>query len=137
MRNKRILLVDDERDFVDCLAKRLLMRGVNCESAYNGADAIKKISTGHFDAVVLDMLLPDTNGVHVLRTIRCVSPETIVVMLTGHASASDGKESMLQGAVEYLIKPVELETLLEKLCLLLKCEPYGKILLQQNCNDTV
>ena len=118
MEKRRILLVDDERDFIDCLAKRLQRRGIDCLCAYNGAEAVSKISEGGFDLVVLDMLLPDTNGNEVLRFIKQATPDTPVIILTGHASAACGRDSLDLGAVEYLLKPIELESLYEKLCTL-------------------
>lgn len=112
---KRVLLVDDEKDFVDCMTKRLQRRGLDCRCVYSGNEAMEIIKEKEFDVVVLDMMLPDTNGNEVLRSIKLVSPDTAVIMLTGHACAAAGCDSMQHGAVDYLLKPVELESLCEKL----------------------
>jgi DNA-binding NtrC family response regulator len=109
------LIVDDEKEFVDGLLKRLRRRGIACQGVYCGTDALAMIAFGEFDTVLLDMLLPDQNGGEVLRRIKVLRPETRVIMLTGHASVDAGRESICYGAADYLIKPVELETLYEKL----------------------
>lgn len=111
----RVLLVDDERDFVDSLVKRLRRRGIDCEGVYSGEAAVGRLAAMQFDVVLLDMMLPDTDGNAVLKTIREIDPEVQVVMLTGHASVEAGQESLNLGAVDYLLKPVEMETLFQRL----------------------
>lgn len=110
-----VLLVDDEQDFIHTLLKRLERRGIECEGVFCGMDAIERIKARKFDAVLLDMKLPDKDGIAVLLEIRKVRPETPVIILTGHASANDGREGLKNGAVDYLMKPLEFESLFEKL----------------------
>lgn len=110
-----VLVVDDEADFVDSLIKRLRRKGVDCDGAGTGAGALEKIRSHGFDTVLLDMNLADENGNDVLREIRQHSPDIRVIILTGYASASAGREGLEQGAFDYLIKPVEFETLYERL----------------------
>jgi DNA-binding NtrC family response regulator len=110
-----VLVVDDETDFINTLIKRLQRRGVECEGVFNGEDAVEKIKDREFDIVLLDMKLPEMDGNSTLREIKMIRPDTKVIILTGHASASDGIEGMKNGAVDYLMKPVEFESLFEKL----------------------
>lgn len=115
MDNLRILIVDDEKDFVDSLVKRFRRRGIASDGVYRGVDAVRKVTAISYDVVLLDMLLPDQDGNSVLRQLKAVRPALRVLMLTGHASVESGRESLRHGAAEYLMKPVELETLYEKL----------------------
>lgn len=110
-----VLVVDDEADFVDSLIKRLRRKGVDCDGAGTGVGALEKMRSRGFDTVLLDMNLADENGNEVLREIRRLSPDTRVIILTGYASANAGREGLEQGAFDYLIKPVEFETLYERL----------------------
>ncbi|MEW6595211.1 MAG: response regulator [Thermodesulfobacteriota bacterium] len=115
MKPLSLLIVDDEADFVDSLTKRLRRRGINCDGASCGAEALTKLAAARYDVVLLDMLLPDQNGNEVLRIIKAQWPSTRVLILTGHASVEAGRESLRRGAAEYLMKPLETETLMEKL----------------------
>lgn len=111
----RVLVVDDEPEFVATLVKRLSRRGLVCATAFTGAAAIAIVQREAFDVVLLDMKLPDLDGNEVLREVKRLKPETQVVILTGHISASDGLEGLGDGANDYLMKPVEFESLLEAL----------------------
>jgi DNA-binding NtrC family response regulator len=110
-----VLVIDDEQEFVYTLVQRLRKRGWLSEGVLTGIEAIAKIAVDDFSLVILDMRLPDMNGSEVLRKIMKIKPQTRVVILTGHASAREGEEGIRNGAFDYLIKPVEFETLLEKL----------------------
>jgi DNA-binding NtrC family response regulator len=115
MAESSILVIDDEQEFVSTLVRRLRKRGWESEGVLTGGEAIVKIAAGDFSVVLLDMRLPDMDGSEVLREIMKINPQTRVIILTGHASASEGEEGIRNGAFDYLIKPVEFETLLEKL----------------------
>lgn len=110
-----ILIVDDEEEFVSTLVQRLRKRGWSSEGVLTGGAAIAKAVDCDFGVVLLDMRLPDMDGGQVLQEIKKIRPDSRVVILTGHASASEGEEGIRNGAFDYLIKPVEFETLLEKL----------------------
>ncbi|MBE0429154.1 MAG: response regulator [Thermoleophilia bacterium] len=110
-----VLVVDDEVDFVETLLKRLRRRGVECDGVHCGRDAMEKITHHDFDVVLLDMKLPDGDGNDLLREIRKLGSRARVVILSGFASAQAGREGLGCGAFDYLIKPVEMETLYEKL----------------------
>ncbi len=115
MAESSILVIDDEQEFVSTLVRRLRKRGWKSEGVLTGGEAILKIAAGGFAVALLDMRLPDMDGSQVLREIMKINPQTRVIILTGHASASEGEEGIRNGAFDYLIKPVEFETLLEKL----------------------
>ena len=110
-----ILVVDDEEEFVATLVQRLRKRGWASEGVLTGGAAIARIVADDFAVVLLDMRLPDMDGGRVLQEIKKIRPQSRVVILTGHASASEGEEGIKNGAFDYLLKPVEFETLLEKL----------------------
>jgi DNA-binding NtrC family response regulator len=115
MAESSVLVIDDEQEFVSTLVRRLRKRGWESEGVLTGGEAIRKIAAGGFSVALLDMRLPDMGGSDVLREIMKINPQVRVVILTGHASASEGEEGIRNGAFDYLIKPVEFETLLEKL----------------------
>ena len=110
-----ILVVDDEEDFIATLVHRLRKRGWSSEGVLSGGAAIARVATSDFSVVLLDMRLPDMDGGLVLQEIKKIRPTSRVVILTGHASVSEGEEGIKNGAFDYLLKPVEFETLLEKL----------------------
>ncbi len=110
-----ILVVDDEEEFVATLVQRLRKRGWASEGVLSGGAAIARVAASDFGVILLDMRLPDMDGGQVLQEIKKIRPTSRVVILTGHASASEGEEGIKNGAFDYLLKPVEFETLLEKL----------------------
>lgn len=109
------LVVDDEKDFVQTLIKRLHRRGVACEGVFTGEDAVEMIKKQKFDIVLLDMKLPAMDGNSTLIELKKIQADIQVIILTGHASANEGLEGMKNGAIDYLMKPVEFESLFEKL----------------------
>lgn len=111
----RVLVVDDEREFVTTLVKRLAKRGLFCQGAFTGSEAIGIVQRQDLDVVLLDMKLPDLDGHEVLREVKRLKPEVQVVILTGHISARDGMQGIDNGAHDYLMKPVEFESLLDSL----------------------
>ena len=110
-----VLIVDDEQEFRDMTIKRLNKRNLQCEGAENGEQALECIKKGDFDVVLLDVKMPGMGGVETLQEIKRIKPLIEVVMLTGHASVESGIDGMKLGAFDYLMKPMELEPLLEKL----------------------
>ncbi|MBI5533789.1 MAG: response regulator [Deltaproteobacteria bacterium] len=109
----RILLVDDELDFIEPLARRMERRGMQCVALQDGEKALALIQTERFNCVVLDVRMPGIDGIEVLRRIRRDHPDLPVVLLTGHASVELGVRGMQLGAFEYLLKPIDLDDLLD------------------------
>jgi two-component system response regulator HydG len=112
----RVLLVDDEEQFVKNMARILKFRGFDvttAESGYKALDAVKY--GGGFDVVVLDIKMPGMDGLETLGQIKKWAPDTEVIMLTGHATLSSGTQALTVGAYDYLMKPCDVEDLVEKI----------------------
>lgn len=109
----RVLLVDDEIDFLEPLCKRLERRGYQCTAVQSGQLALDELSRNRFDCTVLDVKMPGMDGLEVLRRLRRDHPTMAVVLLTGHASVELGVRGMELGAFEYLLKPIDLDDLLD------------------------
>jgi DNA-binding NtrC family response regulator len=115
MKEFHVLVVDDEQEFRDLTVKRLEKRGLKVEGAESGRRALEILEHSRTDVVLLDVKMPGMDGIETLRQIRILRPLVEVVLLTGHASVDSGIEGMKLGAFDYLMKPIELEPLLEKL----------------------
>jgi len=115
MAEYRVLLVDDEEEFVSALSERLMLRGIEVDSALNGEEALARLVEKEFEVVILDVMMPGLGGLEVLRQIKTTHPNTQVILLTGHGATREGIEGMRLGAFDYLIKPVDIEEMLEKM----------------------
>jgi len=113
--NTRILLVDDEIEFVDTLAERLRNRDFHVTKAFDGHSALEKLKEFNFDVMILDVQMPGTSGIDVLKTVKKLKPLTEVLMLTGHGTVETAIEGMRQGAFDFLLKPCKIDHLLEKI----------------------
>ncbi len=111
----RVLLVDDERGFVDVLARRLSRRAMRVTTACSGTEGIQKLRNEKFDVAVLDLKMEDMDGIEVLKIFKKIDPCMSVIMLTGHGSEQAAREGLTHGAFDYLTKPCELEELVEKI----------------------
>ncbi len=107
----RVLLVDDEADFVETLAERLELRGFEPSVALNGETALQKLDECQPQVMLLDLKMPGMSGLEVLRRSLRKLPELAVVMLTGHGSDMERDEALASGAINYLQKPVDIGTL--------------------------
>ena len=111
----KILLIDDEEEFSTTLAERLELRGFDTETASNGEAGLKRISEKRFDIVVLDLMMPGMSGLDTLRQIKIIAADLPVVLLTGHGSTREGMEGMRLGAFDYLMKPLDIKDLTNKI----------------------
>ncbi len=111
----RVLLVDDEEQFVETLAQRLEARDYAVATAFNGDQALNYVKAKEVDVVILDVLMPGLTGIDTLRAIKKIRPLTEVIMLTGHATVETAIEGMKLGAFDYLMKPTEINDLLAKI----------------------
>ena len=110
-----VMLVDDEVPFVEALTKRLKKRNLKVLTAFGGREALKTLDKHrNVDVVILDVKMPDLDGIETLREIKKAYPITEVVMLTGHATVESAIEGMKYGAYDYLMKPCEIEQLMLK-----------------------
>lgn len=112
-----ILLIDDEFDFVKTTCKRLIRRGYAAKTALTCSEGLLIIESGWPDVVVLDVMLPDRDGMDCLREIKTKWPALPVILLTGHASMEAGLRGLDYGASDYCLKPIELEVLVEKIAI--------------------
>jgi DNA-binding NtrC family response regulator len=111
----RVLLVDDEKDFIESLSQRLQIRGFDVQTALSGDDALHLIREIDFDVVVLDVMMPGKDGIETLGEIKTIRPLLQVIMLTGHATVETAIEGMKLGAYDYLMKPTETGDLVVKI----------------------
>ena len=113
-----VLLVDDEVAFVDTMVKRLDKRGFKVVPAYSGEEALDTLSApggSGIEVVILDVKMPGMGGEEALSRIRDEHPLVEVIMLTGHATVDSAIEGMKRGAFDYLMKPSDMDVLVEKL----------------------
>jgi two-component system, OmpR family, response regulator VicR len=111
----KVLLVDDEAPFIETLAKRLAKRDLTIVTAFSGAEALQKLdSEANIDIVVLDVKMPGMDGIETLKAIKNIHPMVEVIMLTGHATVESAIEGMKLGALDYLMKPCDIEVLMVK-----------------------
>ncbi|MFH1977574.1 MAG: response regulator [Pseudomonadota bacterium] len=112
----RVLVVDDEADFLETIVNRLLKRKIDATGVPGGEAALALMKEKNFDVVLLDIKMPGgMDGIEVLKESKKIQPLTEVILLTGHASVETSIEGMNSGAFDYLIKPVKFAELLEKL----------------------
>lgn len=111
----RILIIDDEAEFAQTLCTRLQLRDYKSQIAISGHDGLDLLEKESFDVVILDLRMPDIDGIETLTIIKNKYPHTEVIILTGHASFKTGQQGMQGGAFDYLMKPVDLNILLEKI----------------------
>lgn len=111
----RVLIVDDEEEFVQTLSERLTIRDYDVTTSLSGEDAIEKVKHYNFDVIILDVLMPDKDGIETLREIKSIKPLSEVIMLTGHATVSSAVDGMKLGAFDYLLKPCETKELVVKI----------------------
>mgnify|MGYP006295475725 FL=1 len=110
-----ILLVDDEVPFVDTMIKRLTKRNMDVLPAYGGEEALKKLAENkRVEVVILDVKMPGMDGIETLKEIKKGFPLVEVIMLTGHATVESAIEGMKLGAFDYLMKPSDIDLLVEK-----------------------
>ncbi len=112
-RRLRVLFVDDEEELVSAVVERLSLRGVEAQGATTGQEALRLLEEKDFDVAVLDVKMPGLGGLEVVKRIRQTRPGLKIVFLTGHGSKESAEEGMRMGAVDYLMKPVDIETLIK------------------------
>jgi DNA-binding NtrC family response regulator len=110
-----VLLVDDEAPFVDTMTKRLTKRKLTVFKSYSGEEALETLKeNSQIDLVILDVKMPGMDGIETLKEIRKEFPLVEVIMLTGHATVETSIEGMRLGAFDYLMKPCDMDVIIEK-----------------------
>ena len=115
MQDIRILLVDDEEEFVRALSERLRLRDLSSRTAFSGDQAMDFVREAAPDIVVLDLAMPGTSGMEVLRLLKRRYPDVQVIVLTGHGNDLDEAEARGLGVFEWLRKPVDIEVLVARI----------------------
>jgi two-component system, OmpR family, response regulator len=115
MENLRVLVVDDEADFLETIVKRLQRRKIDACGVDGGKKALEIVENERFDVVVLDILMPGMDGIETLKLLKKKKPFIEVIILTGHGSVESGLQGMQFGAFDYIMKPADLDELLEKI----------------------
>ncbi|MBI5196190.1 MAG: response regulator [Nitrospirae bacterium] len=111
----KVLLVDDEVDFVNTLAQRLKMRELVVDTVYDGAQALSFIKKIEPDVIVLDLKMPGLHGIDVLREIKNIKPAIQVIILTGHGTEKNAVEAKNLGGFDFLRKPADIDLLVAKI----------------------
>jgi two-component system, OmpR family, response regulator len=110
----KVLIIDDERDFIETMEKRFRFRKIPVTAALSGAAALEILSREEFDVAILDVRMPGMDGLDTLKEIKKRYPLMEVIMLTGHGSIESGTRGMSLGAYDYVLKPVDFSELLDK-----------------------
>jgi len=110
-----VLVVDDEKDFVEMFSLRLKEEGENVRGVYSGEECLEALSRTDFDVVILDIKMPGMDGIETLRAIKRRHPLTEVILLTGHGAVDTAVEGMKLGAFDYVNKPADFDDFLTKL----------------------
>jgi DNA-binding NtrC family response regulator len=111
MKQVRVLVVDDERDFATAIVERLLRRGFLATAVFGGAQALDAVKEAEYDAILLDLKMPGMDGLQTLQAIRQITADVQVLVLTGHGTVAEGIGGMQLGAADFLQKPVAIEKL--------------------------
>ncbi|MBW1806758.1 MAG: response regulator [Deltaproteobacteria bacterium] len=111
----KVMIVDDEEDLITTLVERLEIRGFDVVGLQTGQQAIEQLKQRSFDVVVLDVKLKGEDGVEVMKLIKHDHPTLPVILLSGHMSQESSEEGFRAGAIDYLIKPINIEDLIKKL----------------------
>ena len=115
MAEGKVLLVDDEPEFTEVLSQRMESRGVDVDTAASGGEALEKIKGTSYDAIILDLSMPEMDGIETLRHLLEENPDLQVILLTGYATLEKGVEAVKLGAMDFLEKPAEIQKLMGKI----------------------
>ncbi len=114
MESYKVLLVDDEEEFTNVLAERMETRGMKVDSVLTGPSAIERVKDTFYDAVILDMAMPEMDGIETMKHLLKINPDVQIIFLTGKATLQKAIEAVKLGAYDFMEKPVKFESLLEK-----------------------
>lgn len=116
-KKSKIMLVDDELNFLEIMTKFFLRRGIDFTTAGHCMEALDRLGKESFDVIVMDVSMPGLDGLECMTEMKKVQPGLEVIILTGHASLDVGISGMKKGAFDYCLKPVDFDELLEKIIL--------------------
>ena len=113
--SEKVLLIDDEQEFIDALAERMQARGMDVSKTTSPKRALKMVEEASYDAIVLDLQMPEMGGLEVLKILKEKKPDLQIILLTGHASVETGIAAMKMGAMDLVEKPTSLKDLVDKI----------------------
>ncbi|MCP4671537.1 MAG: response regulator [Desulfobacula sp.] len=113
--SEKVLLVDDEKDFLEIMAQRMEARGFEITTAQSADQALSIIEKKPFDAIIMDFQMPGMDGMEALKAIKAKSPELQIILLTGYATVEKTVEAIKAGASDFLEKPADIEVLSDKI----------------------
>jgi len=131
---EKVLLVDDEKEYLETLGERMRARDMEVTTATSARDALKKVGDEAYDAVILDLMMPEMDGLEALKALKEKRPDLQVILLTGHATVEKGIEAMKLGAMDFVEKPADLGTLTEKIK---KAQANRMLIVEKQIEDKV
>ncbi|MCP3951887.1 MAG: response regulator [Desulfobacterales bacterium] len=129
--SEKVLLVDDEKDFIETLAERMQTRGMDVSTTTSAKQALEMVDNQAYDAIVLDLMMPEMDGLEALSILKEKNPDLQIILLTGQATVEKGIEAMKLGAMDFIEKPADLESLTAKI----KKAKAKKIVLVEKKNE--
>lgn len=131
---EKVLLVDDEKEFLETMAERMEARDMDVTSTTSPNEALIKAQEESYDAVILDLMMPEMDGLETLKELKKKNPDLQVILLTGHATVQKGVEAMKLGATDLLEKPADLKLLTEKIK---KAHTKKMVLVQKKAEEKI
>ena len=115
MERLKILIVDDEEELASAMAERLALRGFQADTVSSGAEALRFVSAGDFSVLIIDVKMPGLDGLSLMAEVKRTHPALPVILFTGQSSLAEAERGMRQGAFDYLVKPIDIDTVIEKI----------------------
>ncbi len=113
--SQKVLIVDDEKDFLDIIAERILARGMDVSTATSAEDALKMVEEESFDVVIMDFMMPALDGFKAMKLMKAKRPEVQIILLTGNVPDEKRVEAKALGALDVIEKPPDLKDLIQKI----------------------
>ena len=132
--SEKVLIIDDEQEFTKALAERMTNRGMTVSTSSSAIEGLKAVDEKSFDVVVLDLQMPEMDGLETLKILKNKKPELQVILLTGYATVKKGIEAMKLGAMDLLEKPADVTTLTEKIK---KAQAQKMILVEKKAEERI
>jgi DNA-binding NtrC family response regulator len=112
---QKVLIVDDEKDFLNIIAERMLARGMDVSTATSAEDALNMVEEESFDVVILDFMMPALDGFKALKLMKAKRPDVQIIVLTGNVPDEKCREAKALGALDVIEKPPDLKDLIQKI----------------------
>ncbi len=113
--SEKVLIVDDEKDFLDIIAERIRARGMDVSTATSAEDALNMVEEESFDVVIMDFMMPALDGFKALKLMKAKQSEVQIILLTGNVSDEKRMEAKALGALDVIEKPPDLKDLIQKI----------------------